>query len=65
MEKFHLSFKNKQVRMWFFIVIPGIPLTLLLYLFLPREFHLIPSLLPIPLILIYLGWLIVDRNKQK
>lgn len=49
MGEFYLSFNNKRVRVWFYTIVPGILLTVLLFFLLPREFYFIPTLLPIPI----------------
>lgn len=63
--RFELNFKNKQVRIWFITIIPTIILAILLYIMLPINFHLIPTLLLITAVIIYYGWIFINRKKQK
>ncbi|SDJ97266.1 hypothetical protein [Sediminibacillus albus] len=61
---FELSFKNKQVRAWFIVVVPIAILAVILLLVLPRELHFIPTFLSIIANLIYVVWLMIDIKRK-
>ncbi|ALS77416.1 hypothetical protein FQ085_05690 [Planococcus sp. ANT_H30] len=65
MNRFDMSFKNNRVRVYFATMIPLIIGAILLYLFLPNELQLIPTLMVIIGVITYYIWLILDRKKQK
>ncbi len=65
MEGLDLSFNNKKVIFWFAIVIPVTIISILLYIFLPRDFYLIPTLLPIVAICVYYVLVSLARNKKE
>ncbi len=61
--EFELSFKNRKVRIWAWIMIPAFILTFALFLFAPKHLPTIVSI--IPLIIGYLSYLyLVFREKR-
>ncbi|WP_085994211.1 hypothetical protein [Oceanobacillus senegalensis] len=63
--EFELSLKNKRVRVWLWLMVPAFILTFGLFIYLPKEFSIVPIF---PLIIgyfSYLCWVFVEKKKQK
>lgn len=65
MEGLDLSMKNKYVKVWIVTVLPAIVLTILLFIFMSREYHFIPIALPIVTIIPVYLWVMMDIKKQR
>ncbi|RKQ17140.1 hypothetical protein D8M05_05610 [Oceanobacillus bengalensis] len=69
MSEFHLSFKNKKVRIWFYLMIPAILLSILLIIYfpnnLPRIYNIIPSLPVFIAYAVYYLWSFLINKKNK
>ncbi len=65
MKEIDMSFRNQRVRLWFVVVLPKLFTSIVLFILLPREYHLIPIFLPITALLIYYGLLMLGRYKGK
>ena len=64
-ERFELSFKNKEVRMWFYLAVPAFIIGSLFLFFGGLNYNYVPwSLLVIAWITFYI-WRIFYRRKQK
>lgn len=65
MERFEMSFKNKRVRIWFSVILPISILAILLYIFLPVELQIVPTLLLMATLVIYYAWVFMSQRKNK
>ncbi|MFC4388290.1 hypothetical protein ACFOZ1_10805 [Gracilibacillus marinus] len=60
-----LSFKNKRVRIYAWIMIPSFICTILLFIFLPRDLNRIIIVSPLLIgYFIYMVWKVRDVSKQ-
>lgn len=65
-DRFDLSFKNKEVRMWFYIILPTIVVCSITFLFIDLDYNYIPHLLIYIAWIVYYSWrLFYRRNKKK
>jgi len=65
MERFEMSFKNKRVRIWFSVILPISVLAILLYILLPSELQIVPTLLLMATLVIYYAWVFISQRKNK
>lgn len=65
MERFEMSFKNKRVQIWFSVILPISVLAILLYIFLPTELQIVPTLLLMATLVIYYAWVFMSQRKNK
>ncbi|MDN7227957.1 hypothetical protein QWY15_11670 [Planococcus sp. N064] len=65
MERFEMSFKNKRVRIWFSVILPITVLAILLYIFLPAEMQIVPTLLLMVTLVVYYAWVFMSQRKNK
>ncbi len=61
--EFELNFKNKQVRIWLWIMIPAFILTFTLFVFAPKHLPTIVSV--IPLIIGYFSYLYLVFHQKR
>lgn len=65
MNRFDMSFKNKKVKVYFATIIPLIIVAILLYIFLPNEFQLVPISLLVIGVAVFFIWILIDRKKTE
>jgi len=58
-----MNFKNPIVRMWFYIILPTIILSVLLLIIFPLEYHAFVLLGKSAVDLLFLAWAIFYRKK--
>ncbi|MEK4485415.1 hypothetical protein MHH81_07380 [Psychrobacillus sp. FSL H8-0484] len=64
-DRFELSFKNKEVRIWFVIMVPVVIGSVLFMLFTEIKYQSLVSLFPVMGWLIFYIWRYLYRRKQK
>lgn len=65
MERFDFSFNNKYVRWWFIIVLPLIIVSAVINFVVPAEHQRIFSYFPLLSVMIFFGWVKLDKRKNK
>ncbi|KML33330.1 hypothetical protein [Rossellomorea marisflavi] len=53
MERFEFNLSNRKVRLWLFVVIPILIVSLALYWVLPREYAFVPAIIQGGTVLVY------------
>lgn len=64
-ERFELSFKNKEVRMWFYLVIPAFIIGSLIIFYGDQKYQYIRLLVLVIAWVIFYIWRFFYRKKQK
>ncbi|MEI4770961.1 hypothetical protein WAX74_15165 [Psychrobacillus sp. FJAT-51614] len=64
-ERFELNFKNKEVRIWFYLVIPTFIVGSIFILYGEQKYQSIPMLLLVIACTIFYTWRFYYRKKQK
>lgn len=64
-ERFELSFKNKEVRMWFYLVIPAFIIGSLIIFYGDQKYQYIRFLVLVIAWVIFYIWRFFYRKKQK
>lgn len=59
---FELSLKNKRVRMWFWLMVPAVILSIPLFIYLPGRFSNVGAFPLLIAYFIYLGWVWANRK---
>lgn len=64
-ERFELSFKNKEVRMWFYIIVPTFIMGSLILFFASRSYNYVPWIMLIIAWITFYTWRFLYSRKQK
>lgn len=64
-DRFEVSFRNPIVRMWFYIILPTMIISAILFLVLPIESHLIIRNVGSVILIGYCIWIFLYKRKNR
>ena len=64
-DRFEVSFRNPIVRMWFYIILPTLIISAILFLVLPMESHLIIKIVGYLILISYFVWVLIYKRKRR
>lgn len=64
-DRFEVSFRNPIVRMWFYVMLPTIIASIILFIILPSEYHLVVRMAGTLILAIFTIWAFIYNRKSK
>ncbi|QUG42777.1 hypothetical protein KD050_05780 [Psychrobacillus sp. INOP01] len=64
-DRFEVSFRNPLVRMWFYVMLPTIIASIILFIILPSEYHLVVRMAGTLILAIFTIWAFINNRKSK
>jgi hypothetical protein len=64
MKRFEMSFKNPIVRIWSYIVLPMIVISIFLFIILPVEYHNVIAISESLIFIIFIIWMLTYKNNS-
>ena len=64
-DRFEVSFRNPVVRMWFYVMLPTIIVSIILFIILPTEYHLTVRTSGTIILAIFTIWAFIYKRKSK
>lgn len=64
-DRFEVSFRNPIVRMWFYVMLPTIIVSIILFIILPYEYHQIVQMVGTLILAIFTIWAFIYKRLSK
>lgn len=64
-DRFEVSFRNPIVRVWFYVILPTIIASIILFIILPSEYHQVVQMVGTLILAIFTIWAFIYKRLSK